>query len=123
MENKLAAAQRNMERSMLGITMRDRKTNEWISEKTKVQDILKTIKPRKWTWAGHVARRTDGRWTTSVTEWTSRTGKRSQGRLYNRWRDEIDMYWRTPAWTEHTRDRKYWKKNAEAFILQWSDND
>ena len=35
MENKLAAAQRNMERSMLGITMRDRKTNEWIREKTK----------------------------------------------------------------------------------------
>ena len=31
-------------------------------------------------------------------------------------------YWGTPAWTEHTRDRKYWKKHAEAFILQWSDN-
>ena len=43
MENKLAAAQRNIERSMLGITMRDRKTNEWIREQTKVQDILKTI--------------------------------------------------------------------------------
>ena len=23
---------------------------------------------------------------------------------------------------KHTRDRKYWKKHAEAFILQWNDN-
>ena len=83
MENKLAAAQINMERRMLGITMRDRKTNEWIREKTKVQDILKRIMLGKWTWAGHVARRTNGIWTTSVTEWTPRTGKRSQGRPYN----------------------------------------
>ena len=49
-------------------------------KKTKVQDILKTIKLGKWTWGDHVARRTDGRWTTAVTEWTQRTGKRSQGR-------------------------------------------
>ena len=43
MENKLAASQGNMEGSMLGITIRDRKTNEWI----KVQDILKNNKARK----------------------------------------------------------------------------
>ena len=54
-------------------------------KKTKVQDILKTIQLVKWTWAGHVARRTDGRWTTAVTEWTPRTGKRSQDRPYKRW--------------------------------------
>ena len=107
---------------MLGITMRDRKTNEWIREKTKVQDILKTIKLGKLTWAGYVARRTDRRWTTAVTEWTPRTGKSSQGRQCKIWRDEIDKYCGTPAWTEHTRDRKYWKKHAEAFILQWNDN-
>jgi ribonuclease HII len=122
MENKLAAAQRNMERSMLGITMRDRKTNKWIREQTKVQDILKIIKLGKWKWAGHVARREDGRWTTAVTEWTPRNGKRSPGRPFKRWRDEIDKYWGTPAWKKHTRDRKYWKKHAEAFILQWNDN-
>ena len=41
---------------------------------------------------------------------------------YKRWRDEIDKYWGTLAWTEHTRDRKYWGKHAEVFFLQWSDN-
>ena len=39
---------------------------------------------------------------TAVTEWTPRTGKRSQGRPYKIWRDEIYKYWGTPAWTEHT---------------------
>ena len=87
----------------------------------KVQDILKTINLGKWTWAGHVSRRTDGRWTTAVTEWTPRTGIGSQGRPYKRWRDELDKYWGTPAWTEHTRDRQYWEKHAEAFILQWNE--
>ena len=65
---------------MLGITMRGRKTNKWIREKTKVHDILKTMKLGKWMWVGHVARRTDRRLTTAVTEWTPPTGKRSQGR-------------------------------------------
>ena len=69
-----------IEACLIGITMRDRNTNEWVREKTKVQDSLKTTKLGKWAWAGHVARRTDGRWTTAVTEWTPRTGKRSQGR-------------------------------------------
>lgn len=31
---RLAVAQRNMERSMLGITRKDKKRNEWIREKT-----------------------------------------------------------------------------------------
>ena len=84
MENKLAAAQRNMERSMIGITMRDRKTNEWIREKTKVQDILKTIKLGKWTWARHVARRTDGRKMdyscvrVDTTHWEKKSGQTIQ---------------------------------------------
>ena len=66
-------------------------------KKTKVQDILKIIKLGKWTWAGHVARTTDGIWTAAATEWTPRTGKISQGRPYKRWQDEIDKYLGAPA--------------------------
>ena len=39
-KNKLAAAQTKMERTMLNITYRDRKTNVWIREKTKVTDVI-----------------------------------------------------------------------------------
>ncbi len=63
---------------MLGITWRDRKRALWINEHTKVEDILMTIKNKKWTWTGHVMRRRDNRWTTRVTEWQPRNGRRNQ---------------------------------------------
>ena len=39
--NKLRVAQRAMERSMLGISLRDKKTNEWIRQQTRVVDVMK----------------------------------------------------------------------------------
>ncbi len=60
-ERKLRRAQRGMERRMLGITWRDKKRASLIREQTKVEDILMTIKKKKWTWAGHVMRRRDNR--------------------------------------------------------------
>ena len=43
MENKLKSAQRGMERSMLGISLRDKKRSSWIRETTRVKDILVAI--------------------------------------------------------------------------------
>ena len=43
-QNKLAAAQTKMERSMLNITYKDRKTNIWVREKTKVIDIISNVR-------------------------------------------------------------------------------
>ena len=68
-ENKLRVAQRAMERSMLGITLRDKMTNQWIREQTKVIDVMERIASLKWSWAGHIARRTDNRWTKAIMEW------------------------------------------------------
>ena len=61
-------------------------------QKEKVQDILKTMQLGKWICAGHVA---EVRWTTVVTEWSPCTGKRTQGRPYKKWRDEIYKNWGT----------------------------
>ncbi len=88
LERKLRSPQRGMERRMLGITWRDKKQTSGIREHTKVEDILVTIKNKKWTWAGHVMRRHHNRWTTRVTEWQPRNGRRNQGRQRVRWRDE-----------------------------------
>ena len=43
-QNKLAAAQTKMERSMLNITYKDRKTNICVRERTKVIDIINTVR-------------------------------------------------------------------------------
>ena len=46
-ENKLAAAQTKMERSMLNIAYNDRKTNIWIRGRTKVIAILNNVRKMK----------------------------------------------------------------------------
>ncbi len=75
-----------------GCNRRARKRASWIREQTKVEDIVVTIKKKKWSWAGHVMRRRDNRWTTRVTEWQPKNGRRNQGRQRVRWRDEIRVF-------------------------------
>ena len=48
MENKLRRTQRGMKRSMLGISLRDKKRASWIRENTKFKDLLVAIKEQKW---------------------------------------------------------------------------
>ena len=76
----LRIAQRKMERKMLRIRLQDRKTNEWIRQKTKVIDIAERVARQKWKWAGHLMRVDDNRWTKKTTEWRSRTTKRNPGK-------------------------------------------
>ena len=68
-KNKLAAAQTKMERSMLNITYRDLKKTIWVRKKTKVTDVIEQVRRRKWTWAEHVSRIRDNRWTLRITTW------------------------------------------------------
>ena len=68
-QNKLAAAQTKMERGMLNITYKDRMANIWVRERTKLIDIIYTVRKMKWSWAGHINRLKDDRWTSRVTTW------------------------------------------------------
>ena len=78
-QNKLAAAQTKMERSMLNITYKDRKTNIWVRERTKVIDIINTVRKMKWSWAGHINLLKDDRWTSRVSTWRPVTRKDDKG--------------------------------------------
>ena len=77
-EKILRIAQRAMERSMLKITIRDRKSSLWIRKQTKIKDIIKYIKQQKRRWAGHIARRKDNRWSKRIMEWCPLDCKRSR---------------------------------------------
>ena len=105
---------------MIGVTKKDRVTNEDLREKSGVQDIIKTIKSKKWRWAGHLARRYDNRWTCKTTNWTPRNQTRKRGRQNRRWRDELRTY-NGIAWQQTAQDRVKWKIGEEAFLLQWSE--
>ena len=58
-----------MKRSMLNITYHDRKTNTWVRAKTGVTDMIKTTRRMKWSWAGHISRLKDDKWTKHITTW------------------------------------------------------
>ncbi|KAI8433520.1 hypothetical protein MSG28_015551 [Choristoneura fumiferana] len=47
------------------------------NRRTRVTDIAKRISSFKWQWAGHIARRTDGRWGRKVLQRRPWIGKRS----------------------------------------------
>ena len=68
----------------------------------------------KWNWAGHVARRDDGRWSTAVSTWEPEGGKRRVGRPTTRWRDDLDTFVKLYMdmdefeWVLLTPDREGW---------------
>ena len=114
-QNKLAAAQTKMERSMLKITYKDRRTNIWVRERTKLIDIIYTVRKMKWSWAGHINRLKDGRWTSRVTTRRPYDKKIRQGRPAKRWRDDLDKYWSETIGQRTAQARVIWIRHAEAF--------
>ncbi|CAH2261189.1 jg17203 [Pararge aegeria aegeria] len=47
---------------------RDQIRNEEIRRRTRATDIAQRVARLNWKWAGHIARRTDGRWGSKVLE-------------------------------------------------------
>ena len=79
LERRLTAAQRTMERVMIGVSQQDHRTNEWVRSKTKVCDIMQVIKNQKIE-TYIVARLQDNRWTSHGWQPTKRqTLKEMQG--------------------------------------------
>ena len=116
---KLKVTQRAMERAMLGVSLRDRIRNEDIRKRTKVTDVARRIAKLKWQWAGHIARRTDGRWGRKVLEWRPRTGRRCVGRPPTRWTDDLVKV-AGIRWMRVARDRSMWRHLGEAYVQQWT---
>jgi hypothetical protein len=91
--------------------------NDDIRKRTKVTDIARRIADLKWQWAGHIARRTDGRWL-KVLEWRPHTGRRSVGRPPTRWIDDLVKV-AGSHWMRAAQDRTSWRTLGEAYVQQW----
>ena len=71
---------------------------------TGAESIKSFLKRRKWSWAGHLLRRNDGRWTRELTFWWPRgDGKRARGGQRRRWRDDFKHI---SNWTRKAADRE-----------------
>ena len=87
-------------------------------KRTKVVDITSNVRQMKWSWAGHINRLKDDRWTSRVTTWKPYDKKRRQRRSAKRWRDDLDKYWRYTIWQRKAQDRLTWRRHGEADTQQ-----
>uniref|UniRef100_A0A914WBV8 Endonuclease-reverse transcriptase n=1 Tax=Plectus sambesii TaxID=2011161 RepID=A0A914WBV8_9BILA len=88
MEDRLAKAQRRMERRILRVRLRDRRPNTLLRGITKLHDIVECARRRKWRFAAKVAALDATRWTRTMTSWTP-DATRPVGRPRRRWADEL----------------------------------
>ena len=137
-ERTLRSTQRKMMRTILGrrrgkVSAEVERKNElqtWVAwvrqathdalDKIQVFDVpcwVEEVRRRKFRWAGHVARRSDGRWTSQVISWHPR-GARATGRPLLRWVDSIRDFFKAllgedagtdDVWMEIAQDRDHWK--------------
>ncbi len=67
-------------------------------------------------WAGHVARRCDGRWATKALDWWPEDGHRKVGHPAKRWTDDVEKAAGGDIWRLIAFDRDAWKALEEAYI-------
>ena len=92
-------------------------------EKFGIPDWVDEIALRKFRWAGHVARREDGKWTKALLEWTVE-GCRSHGRPVTRWSDSLNKFFSKLAgrrvgnayWMHVAKDRDEWIKLEKEYV-------
>eukprot|EP00794_Sanderia_malayensis_P002427 gene2427-2794_t len=104
---KLAVTQRSMERSMMGVTKRDKIRNEDLRSRTKVKDVIEKVIEAKGKLAGHLARMKNNEWAKKKTEWISWGKKRGGGGPKRRWRDDIEQK-AGSTWTQRAQNRDEW---------------
>ena len=109
LENRIAVAQRRWERVMLGVSLLDRRRNDWVRDKAGLRDAVRICRERKWSWASRVAGMESCRWTRAVLEWHPRGPTRKKGRPEVRWSDTF-VKAIGPGFLTLAEDKKEWKR-------------
>ena len=88
--------------------------------KARVPDWVEEQRRRYFRFAGHTARREDGRWNTKLLDWTP-FGARLPWRPTRRWGDSITKFFievekKGGDWITEAFDRSKWGKLEEVFV-------
>jgi hypothetical protein len=89
-----------------------------------VTDWVHGQRQRKWNFAGHTARREDGRWSTKLLKWAPELSHRGAGHPKLRWADPLTKYTSAAfgcdertGWTDYAQDRLSWAFLLEDFVV------
>eukprot|EP00973_Karenia_brevis_P095134 12425838-Karenia_brevis.AAC.1 len=86
-----------------------------------LDDWVTAVRRKKWRWAGHVARRSDGRWASRLVGWAPSNGYRRPGHPCKRWADDLRVCCRwasVGSWLDVAQDRDAWNALEETFVSQ-----
>ena len=91
--------------------------------KAQVEDWGEAVRRKIWVLAGHISRRTDGRWSAEMLEWRPEIGERKVGHQEKRWSDDIERVtaellgndWRG-EWRIAAANRDEWKRMEEQWM-------
>ncbi|KAH7666357.1 hypothetical protein AAVH_43283, partial [Aphelenchoides avenae] len=124
-EDKLSTTERAMERRVLGITMWDQERNEAVRERTGFADAVMEARKRKLRWAGHVARRDDGRWTKAATAWKPKKKAPRNWGMPARWEksvcESIGADWMDAAQEREDYRNRIWRATRMSPLRRAND--
>ncbi|KAH7718827.1 protein F43G9.7 [Aphelenchoides avenae] len=94
-------------------TMWDCRRNEDIRAETRFKGVFEEANRRKLSWAGHVARREDGRWTIAATNWNPNKKPPPRWGKPTRWEQYITRK-AGPDWRTAAQRRSLWRSQCTA---------
>ena len=93
---------------------------EELNSKLMLEPLVLAQRRIKWKWAGHVARREDGRWDTEMLGWAP-SGTRRAGHPCRRWADRLDRFFAWYGfgpgdWRIVAANRAEWSNYEDEFV-------
>ena len=90
-------------------------------KRARIPNWITEQRRRLWCFAGHTARRQDGRWNRLLLKWKPRRTCRLPWRPTTRWSDQIDKYWSSHeveagGWIGCAQDRRRWEQCEAEFV-------
>ena len=90
-------------------------------QKAGICDWVSAVRQQIWRLAGHIARRSDGRWSTKMLDWTPDGERRRHGRPLKRWHEDIMSFFQSigaegkDAWRMAAACREEWASYEQEF--------